>query len=860
MSRLITLLGLSGLVVLVGLAPSAAQDKGKDDLDRFRDGLRKPESALDYWNRLTLEVDFGRLDLAAANLKQLLALPAAKRGKKLLDIVEQDGLTEVLKLRNVPRWSKDDKIDKEAKDNVRELIKQITEANAAEMADEGRIRAFVKQLQATKEERDYALRELAKIGAAAVPALVESHIQSPKSAEPAEQRQAAIFALERLGPSALPPMLAALDSDNELLKRDLLDIFRRRYVRNAKEIVPHLWFPSASPKQPQAVRDRARKLIAYLEEVPEAKLPVAKVALVREAERYYNGDVAFPADGNSVWRWDGTKLVEGWPTDKARSSKATATQASGYYGLRFAQQALALDPTYKPAQEVFLAHAIDKASPGVNELVGKASAELLLDVLDRGLKDKRPAVILAAVQALGDRAEVRAKRPLTRGDPGLVRALYYPDARVQLAAAEALLRIPGPVLPKTSARVVEVLKNALSPATTMVPGRKVLVAVADQDWRNKAADAVQQVGARAVQVTNGRDAQRSLRGSSGYEAVLMSSDLPYPGLAHLLAQMDADRDVPRVPILVAAVPTTRAGHEASRRYEALRKRRDSINAETVSYRAALRTIELEEREARQNTQTDKSLRSEERNSALQKIAQKAAAERRKAADDFRGESRLLADLPTVEAGIAQAVRNYDREVEEREASLSRFLTRYPQARVVHATLMTDAKALDRALGGSSSEASAQQPAARLETAERAIQLLSDLAAGRPKGYDVKPAAGAILDTLRLGRLSPDGQLAAIRAASYLGGARAQQELAAVVRAEGRGAKLRAEAASALLQNVQRQGRLLTAAEVKALAAVSGEKGVDAKLKDLVDKLSGALAGDAAGTGERLRDYQYRPRK
>jgi hypothetical protein len=39
-------------------------------------------------------------------------------------------------------------------------------------------------------------------------------------------------------------------------------------------------------------------------------------------------------------------------------------------------------------------------------------------------------------------------------------------------------------------------------------------------------------------------------------------------------------------------------------------------------------------------------------------------------------------------------------------------------------------------------------------------LLADLARGTPKGYDIRRAGRAILEALRLGKLSVDGQLAA----------------------------------------------------------------------------------------------------
>src|SRR5205814_1538038 len=137
--------------------------------------------------------------------------------------------------------------------------------------------------------------------------------------------------------------------------------------------------------------------------------------------------------------------------------------------------ALELDPAYQPAQVVFLSLATDKAmeragleqplaqaAPDVHDLLASVYAGAVINTLDRALADKRTAVAVGVTRALGERAEVLAARP-ERGRPGvLVRALDFPDRRVQLAAADALLRLPGPPVHQSSARIVEVLRRALA--------------------------------------------------------------------------------------------------------------------------------------------------------------------------------------------------------------------------------------------------------------------------------------------------------------------------------------------------------------------------------------------------------------
>ena len=110
-----------------------------------------------------------------------------------------------------------------------------------------------------------------------------------------------------------------------------------------------------------AVRAKAQKMLSDFLEMEPARLPQATVALTREADRYFNKEVRF-ADPLAVpvWRWDGKGLVRGWPGVRT----VTAPQAEEYFGVRFARQALTLDPANVPSQKVLLGLAESGAKPG----------------------------------------------------------------------------------------------------------------------------------------------------------------------------------------------------------------------------------------------------------------------------------------------------------------------------------------------------------------------------------------------------------------------------------------------------------------------------------------------------------------
>lgn len=865
MLRVTLRLGLGVLLLGASFAPALAQDKKEFDIDEFR-RLRRLDTPLDFWNAVQFELDLGKPDIAARYLGGLLAKKPTERD--LQAIIDREGFTRVLRLRNVPTWSNDPKVEAQARKDVEELISLATEANKKRLADANRIRQLIGQLRGTPEEKTYAVRELYKAGAPAVPYFFEAY----QRADTAEERQAAIQGLQQMGPATLGPLEAALDTNNPLLKLDILDILRRRHVRSGRDVAPFLWFVSASPKEPETVRKKATQLLSDFLEVPASKLPPAKVALTREAERYYNHEVTF-GDPRAVpiWRWEGKNLVQGWPG----SPTVTASQAEEYFGLKFARQALTLDPDYRPAQLVALSLAVDKAmekagpgapisrtSPQVAELLAKASPELVIDMLEKALKDKRTNVVLAAVRTLGERAETRAKRPTKTGEPALVRALYYPDPRVQLEAAAALVNIPGPPAPRTAARVVEVLKNALAPAKAYREGRKILVALADEEMRGRVAQYVRELGAYPIVVTNGRDAMRELRANPSIEAVLLDSTLPFPGLANLLAQMRQDTDVANVPIILAAVPQTRVAHDAAVRFRALKARLESVHRETRPYRTLLADIDRQEADEKKDLEKeyarDRKPNLEAKAAAYRQVEERFVAKRADAQHSHPDAVARLAEVPKLEKAMAWEIERYDLESQARESELERFVQGYDKIQVVHASAMVDPRSLETTVLTNVRDAGNPTPNELRDASERAIEILANLAEGRPEGYDIRPAADAVYAALRVGRLSPQGQQAAIRAAARLDGGAAQSALAGVVLDGGRSIDLRLAAARALIVNVQRQGARLPAAELAQLQKLAGQAGTDPRLKDQIDNLFGALRQTDRSTGERLRDFTPTP--
>jgi hypothetical protein len=94
--------------------------------------------------------------------------------KAMLGLVDSAGLTPILRLRAVRAWSKDPKENKQALDDANQLIERATQASSRRLRDPDRLRELISQLKETPEEKTYALRELYKSGAYAMPELIES--------------------------------------------------------------------------------------------------------------------------------------------------------------------------------------------------------------------------------------------------------------------------------------------------------------------------------------------------------------------------------------------------------------------------------------------------------------------------------------------------------------------------------------------------------------------------------------------------------------------------------------------------------------------------------------------------------------
>ncbi len=532
--------------------------------EEYRVFFKKPEKTIEYWSAIKFEMELGKFDLAALHLKRMLGNdpdiktdPADEIDKDLVKLEQAEGMTSFLRLRLVRPmdWSDHAPFRTEALANVEAVIDRVTRAVEKHLSNPERIKKYIARLDApTPEERAYAYVQVARSRERAVPYLVEELRKSYGKPLYGRVRETML----RMGPETVPVYLETFKAANEKDYRDIelrltmLEIVRQR---DDKRVIPYLWHMSAAKQYPQGVRDRAKEVLASLLRIPIDDLPPAKETLTYMAERYYQHKVEFKEDKDVLlWDWNGEALALA-PTGLSHS------RAEEFFGMRYAREALDLDPSYQPAQVVFLSLMLERhyrpkvdqiltepLPPKMHEFLTKLDADLLIRVMERAMEDRQLPVILPLVQALGERSEFRAARLNSGGQPrGIVQALYYPDRRVQFAAMKAMLKMPESTRPAVAAeRIVDLSRRFLA---SEMKSRALVVhtPIGGEDAMRKN---VVGLGFDAVLASKVQDAVSKGTMSADYDLIILHRGMADADFPHIYGQLRQHFDLGGLPMVV----------------------------------------------------------------------------------------------------------------------------------------------------------------------------------------------------------------------------------------------------------------------------------------------------------------------
>ena len=412
-----------------------------------------PPKTLVIYGQFRELMNDGKFDIAANSLQAFLE--ANPTPADFLEIERKYGTTAFTGLRTVPKWSDDRAFDKKARENVEEAITRSRAATAKLLEDPARVEKYIRNLGATYEERVFAELELKRTGDFAIPLMVDAL----RTTRDKDVYAGILGAIPKLEPQTTAAWIAALDGLTPAQQQGVISaIASRQDVLNLQtaaqtELTPVLWRVLAQPvdSNPTA-RLAAEKLLNAMRPGLKAELKVPQAELVAIARTFYEHAARYSGgktnpDGTSatvpVWVWD-TKNAEN--PKLVKNENVPVGQADEYFGLRYARWALETKPDYEAAQGLVLALAAERAverakyghlataEPGVFKLLSDAPSSVLNDLLNRGLNQKKTALVLAMVQVLGDRGDRDAATPPAGNPPRpslLARALAYDDQRVR---------------------------------------------------------------------------------------------------------------------------------------------------------------------------------------------------------------------------------------------------------------------------------------------------------------------------------------------------------------------------------------------------------------------------------------------
>jgi hypothetical protein len=411
-----------------------------------------------------------------------------------------------------------------------------------------RVTRFIADLTRTPEEQGYALRRMWEAGPYAVPPLIEA-LRRPGLSR--EEHDLLLRNIGRLQPSAVAPLAAALDSSDPGLAVDAAAALGSIGDASA---VPFLTFPAASPAAHPSVRAAAQGAIARLTGRPFAQQPRPPARVLTDAAWFYHrARPETPEDAVALWSWDEDRKV---PVPRV----VTPDEANTTLGLRFAAQALRLDPNDRSAQVAQLSLALARAAarvgpgavaaqdPATFAAATAAGPALLTQVLETAIADGKADLATAAVLALAKVTD-RAALAGTDGRPHpLVRALSAPGRRAQFAAARALVELaPDRPFPGSSLVAPTLARFAVNQ-----PLPRAVIIDGNASRGGLMASYLMNLGYVADREREGSAGFLAASDSADVELILVSYDL-YLGdwnLTDTLANLQADARTKAVPLYV----------------------------------------------------------------------------------------------------------------------------------------------------------------------------------------------------------------------------------------------------------------------------------------------------------------------
>ncbi len=526
-----------GVFVVAGLVLSVALRAAPPGPETFG---KTPTTALELWDAADYLLVTGQPAQAVPYLNQFLKTDPDDA--TLMQIRDRFGYGSILRLHDYP----------ETRSLAGPMATKMSAAARRHATKPERIARFIADLAGSRQEQDYAVERLREAGPFAIPALV-AELEKPGISP--EDRSLVVGNMGRLDRSTVPALLAVVDGAGAKpqIAADAVDAIG--HIGDPRSI-PALTAVAASRDEaaPDIVRDAARRAVERITGRAFDAQPKSPIRLLTdEARRYHLHALKFPGDRVIIWVWDATSEAP-VPRTVSRS------EAEGYFGMKLAQGALAIDPTDRKAQVVLLSMALEKAIERVgftkfpagdssNTFAAAVAAgpAVLSDVLRTAMADRKFDTAAAAATALGRVTDANAVATTGALNP-LVEALSAPGRRARFAAAEALVALDPHRPFAGSSRVVPVLAQFV--ATQAQP--RALVIDGNNARGSQLSGFLQTLGYQPVLVGTGIEGFQAAVDSADIELILIDHHMILGDwrVHDTLANLKADARTAGIPIYV----------------------------------------------------------------------------------------------------------------------------------------------------------------------------------------------------------------------------------------------------------------------------------------------------------------------
>ncbi len=428
------------------------------------------------------------------------------------------------------------------------LARSIMDAAFKTAHDPARLQALVQQLNdASLGIRTTAMRGLLEGGIDSIAPMVQALADSAR----AREHQRIRAALVRMGNIAIEPMIGVLESQDDALSAQAVNVLASLEARRA---VVYLLRPYASPKS----SDELRQISAAALERIVGGIPTvddARRYLHRKAKEHFDGRLPLPPqypDFITLWHWDESKKTS---VPRQYSSKAASLVVASRLAddlLQFAPGnsevfLLYLTATFESAK---LIGGLDQPLPDslIRSFADQVEVGVLEEVLKRAMKNEHVPAAIGAVEILAQSGDASLLASEDGRQRLIVQAVRHPDRRLQFAAVNAILRFdPQRAFPGSS-HFVEALGHFIGTTGE----QRVLIGDPRTDLTTILAGTLAGMGIAADIATSGRKFMLKAAAHPDYDFVFLSDGLGQPHYKEVVQMMRRDPRTANLPIGLVA--------------------------------------------------------------------------------------------------------------------------------------------------------------------------------------------------------------------------------------------------------------------------------------------------------------------